>query len=540
MSELRQPREVDMVPDSLRYVPQVKSDIIIQRREVKMSPVEGMNVYQRDTTNTITFNVQGHKSVNQFMDTKSLYFTWHCKFKGGYPVEDVSNLIEEIIISSNGRVLERIRHAQYINWYLKQYNMSRESKARLGKREGYSRFEDETVQFLRDPTAGDHDHGFKRTDGGYTIDEAKSTTASMMSDNFGYHYSQVNRNFNPAQAQIANKGKIVAGWPKASGADDGSATDEFGYKLMKFRLKASGLLSCDKMLPIGWCPLTVQLRLSDKVRCTDKAGASFDYAIKRPRMVFSVCTCGQAYASAMQQRLRGPGVTINMKLYDTFFQIINGDKQIVIPSNKQRLSKVYLMLHDEDASNKTDKNAFRSSVTGMYVKREDLCDETNTKTSQNCLQSYQFQVGTEVNEPVTLEKASGDLDVYSTDTPAANPNSGMAFLEAYLKSIGAVNGHEQDVEYWGRKLDPEKCAVHEGGELLQTFLSKYFVAVYDGEKFLGSAVESGVDTEAGKDIVCDLRFATGATHGNKNVRVMALICYHAQMVIKENSVEMSY
>ena len=141
---------------------------------------------------------------------------------------------------------------------------------------------------------------------------------------------------------------------------------------------------------------------------------------------------------------------------------------------------------------------------------------------------------------MTLEKASGDLDVYSTDAPAANPNSGMAFLEAYLKSIGAVNGHEQDVEYWGRKLDPEKCAVHEGGELLQTFLSKYFVAVYDGEKFLGSAVESGVDTEAGKDIVCDLRFATGATHGNKNVRVMALICYHAQMVIKENSVEMSY
>ena len=123
MSELKQPREVDMVPDELRYVPQVKSDIIIQRREVAMAPVEGMNVYQRDATNTITFNVQGHKTVNQLLDTKSLYFTWQVKFANGYPVEDVSNLIEEVIISSNGRVLERIRHFQYIQWYLKQENL---------------------------------------------------------------------------------------------------------------------------------------------------------------------------------------------------------------------------------------------------------------------------------------------------------------------------------------------------------------------------------------------------------------------------------
>ena len=126
MSELRAPREVDMVPDALRYTPQVKSDIIIQRREVAMAPVEGMNIYQRDSTNTITFNVQGHKSTNQLLDTKSLYFTWQCKFRDGYPIEDVSNLIEEVIISSNGRVLERIRHAQYIQWYLKQYEMSQE------------------------------------------------------------------------------------------------------------------------------------------------------------------------------------------------------------------------------------------------------------------------------------------------------------------------------------------------------------------------------------------------------------------------------
>jgi hypothetical protein len=171
-------------------------------------------------------------------------------------------------------------------------------------------------------------------------------------------------------------------------------------------------------------------------------------------------------------------------------------------------------------------------------------------TSGHCLQSYQFQVGTEVSEPIGLENSGASLHgVYNRAAPVANPNSGMAFFEAYLKSIGAVNGHEQDVEYWGRELDPLKCKDHEGGELLQTFLHKYFCCVYDGEKFLGTQIESGVDTEAGKDIVCDLRWCnggpTGAAVGGgamapRSVRAMALICYHAQMVIKENSVEMSY
>ena len=562
MSELRQPREVDMVPDSLRYVPQVKSDIIIQRREVSMAPVEGMNVYQRDATNTITFNVQGHKTTNQLMDSKSLYFTWHCKFKNGYPVEDVSNLIEEVIISSNGRVLERIRHFQYIQWYLKQYEMSRTSKRRLGKREGYSKYEDESVQFMsqgietyeakkadgtQDPVANRRfvtvpgDHGFKHDVEGFQ-DDAPVPDETPMFDNLGYYYEQRNRNFNGVGDSAI--GEPVAGWPAKGGeAAAGNLTDGFGYKLMKFRIKASGLLSCDKMLPIGFCPLTVQFRLSDKLRCTDKAVAGFDYVIKRPRMHFSVCTCGQAYASALQQRLRGPGITLNMKLYDTFFQIINNDKQIVIPSNKQRLSKVYLMLHDEDAAVNATKNAFRSSVTGTNAVRYGLIDDQGNNDADRCLQSYQFQVGTEVSEPVSLENTSKSLagvfaqqGVNADRAPLDNPNTGMAYLEAYLKSIGAVNGHEQDVEYWGRELD-SRCKLHEGGDLLATFLHRYFCCVYDGEKFLGTEIESGVDTEAGKDIVCDLRWSQAPRN---NVRAMALICYHAQMIIKENSVEMSY
>jgi hypothetical protein len=118
-----------------------------------------------------------------------------------------------------------------------------------------------------------------------------------------------------------------------------------------------------------------------------------------------------------------------------------------------------------------------------------------------------------------------------------NLNTGMPFLEAYLKSIGAVNGHEQDIEYWGRQIDP-RCNKWEGGDLLQTFLHKYFCCVYDGEKFLGSSIESGVDTEAGKDIVVDLRFGDGSPASP--TRVMCLIAYHAQFTVKENSVDLSY
>ena len=576
-----------MVPEDLRYTPQVKSDIIIQRRQVSMAPVEGMSVYMRDGTNTITFNVQGHKNTNQLLDTKSAFFTWQCKFKGGYPVEDVSNLVEEIIISSNGRVLERIRHAQYINWYLKMYQMSRKSKRRLGKREGYSKYEDPTLRYRHfedvaaavvqangtpvpatytgtvagaaaktinpHPASGlavNHggmgDHGFIRSDDtisgptGWNNNEANTDDQERFSDNVGYDYHQVNRNFTGLQANGIAPGGEEPGWPRSLAGGDVQPSGAFGWKEMKFRLKASGLLSCEKMLPIGWMPLTIQLRLSDKMRCTDKGTDNFDYAIKRPRMHFSVCTVGQAYAAAMAQRLRGPGITINAKLFDTHFKIIDSDEQIVIPCNKQRLSKVYMMLHDEKASNSAVKNAFRSSVCGDYITRENLTTSGGVTRGDQCLVSYQFQVGTEVNEPVALVdqgKSLHNVGDRRNGNGGQNPNTGMAFLEAYLKSIGAVNGHEQDIEYWGRDNNP-LCNDWEGGDLLQTFLSKYFVAVYDGEKFLGSAVESGVDVEAGKDIVCDLRFANAGPA--VPVRAMALIQYHAQFIVRENSVDLSY
>ena len=595
-----------MVPEDLRYVPQVKSDIVIQRRQVEMAPVEGMNVYQRDGTNTITFNVQGHKTTNQLLDTKSCFFTCQCKFRNGYPVEDVANLVEEIIVSSNGRVLERIRHAQYIQWFMKQYNMSRESKRRLGEREGYSKFEDPTLRTYHstqedypvlesdgsDPTAnlvnkiklGDAEQADATTTPNpradliaqripqyssfaWVRDKDTATNAqgwrdtqkndpkvSRYSDQLGYSYFQVNRDFDVSHDDPTGQGGMVRGWP-AQGVDQAGTSPAsgtgagFGWKTMKFRIKCSGLLACEKMLPIGWMPLTIQLRLSDKMRCTDKGDINFDYAIKKPRMHFSVCTVGQAYASAMQQRLRGPGITINAKLFDTHFKIIDSDEQIVIPCNKQRLSKVYIMLHDNASVNDPTKNAFRSSVTGSYVTQYGLRQTTKNAagaitgahpTGGGCLQSYQFQVGTEVSEPVTLEDTSKSLENIEErggGEGGSNPNSGMAFLEEYLKSIGAVNGHEQDVEFWGRQLD-SRCNPWEGGDLLKTFLAKYFVAVYNGEKFLGDQVESGVDTEAGKDIVVDLRFSG---NGPANaVRVQALIQYHAQFVIKENSVELSY
>ena len=101
-----------------------------------------------------------------------------------------------------------------------------------------------------------------------------------------------------------------------------------------------------------------------------------------------------------------------------------------------------------------------------------------------------------------------------------------------------MNGHEQEVEFWGKHIDPMRCNDWEGGDLLQTFLAKYFVAVYDGEKLLGSNVETGVDTESGKDIVVDLRWANNAPA--HQTRVMVLIQYHCQVVLKENDVQLSF
>ena len=106
-----------------------------------------------------------------------------------------------------------------------------------------------------------------------------------------------------------------------------------------------------------------------------------------------------------------------------------------------------------------------------------------------------------------------------------------------------MNGQEQETEFWGKDLEPNKCNRWEGGDLLQTFLAKYFCCVYDGEKLLGSQIETGVDTESGKDIVVDLRFAQGGPLGSgadRMCRAMVLIQYHAQIIIKENSVDLSF
>ena len=564
MTEIRQAREVDLVPDELRFQPQVKSDIIIQRRNVSLAPVEAADKYTRDGTNTITFNIQGHRDLNQLLDTKSLYFQMQCMFNGGYPVEDVSMLFEEIIISSNGRVIERIRHAQYIQHFLRGYGMSRKAKARLGKREGFQRVEDRTIQYYRttEDATNVGKYGWRASDstgvlassnfGTLNAGNAAATAAvnavkgkcgyndfvssnaatwgpyTRMSDNLGYHRYQVSRNLgdgdNPAAAGAVADANGGAWGTKSLVAGDGK------YKLMKFRLACSGLLSCDKMLPIMSMPLTIQLRLSDPARATDNALHPFSYTIKRPRLYMNVCSVGQSYASAMQSRLRGPGITINAKLFDTYFQIIDSDKQLVIPSNKQRLSKVYVMFHKGGANTQQTENAFTSSVTGDHCYKG-----INPTNKDHCLTSYQFQVGTEVSEAITLEDTTRGLCSFAGDN-TENPNNGMAFLEAYLRSIGAVNGHEQEVEFWGRDLDL-RCNSWCGGDLLETFLSKYFVAVYDGEKLLGSQIETGVDTEAGKDIIIDLRWKTPPT---AKVRVMVLIQYHAQMIIKENSVDLSY
>ncbi len=77
------------------------------------------------------------------------------------------------------------------------------------------------------------------------------------------------------------------------------------------------------------------------------------------------------------------------------------------------------------------------------------------------LLSAQFQVGATLSEAVTTEEKSSKI--------GAGPNTGMAFFEEWLRSIGAVNGNAANVEWWGASVD-ERCKDFEGRKLLDTFL----------------------------------------------------------------------
>ena len=107
-------------------------------------------------------------------------------------------------------------------------------------------------------------------------------------------------------------------------------------------------------------PLTIQLRLSDAARCSHKGMTRFQ--ITRPRLHCQMLSVSQATAAAFRQRMRGPGITLNYKAWDTFFQIINNDTQIVVPSNKQRLSKVWVLFLNNAAQTDRNLDAFRSCI----------------------------------------------------------------------------------------------------------------------------------------------------------------------------------
>ena len=63
----------------------------------------------------------------------------------------------------------------------------------------------------------------------------------------------------------------------------------------------------------------------------------------------------------------GGGLLINMEGYDTFFQLISGSKQIVVPNNKRMVSKIYAFFLDNDAQTNRYKDTFRSCIQGSGV-----------------------------------------------------------------------------------------------------------------------------------------------------------------------------
>ena len=127
----------------MKYEPQVKSDLILQRRNLSLAPIEAANTYERNGTNTLSWTIVGHQDLHQLLDPKSVYFSCQVQFQGGYPKEDLGMLFEEVIISSNGRTIERVRNAQYVQYFVQNMSLSRETKAKRVE-EGFSNIEDDT------------------------------------------------------------------------------------------------------------------------------------------------------------------------------------------------------------------------------------------------------------------------------------------------------------------------------------------------------------------------------------------------------------
>ena len=50
---------VETIPEQLRYLPQIKSDVILQRRSLSLAPTEAAGVYQRNGTNVCTWQLVG-------------------------------------------------------------------------------------------------------------------------------------------------------------------------------------------------------------------------------------------------------------------------------------------------------------------------------------------------------------------------------------------------------------------------------------------------------------------------------------------------
>ena len=92
------------------------------------------------------------------------------------------------------------------------------------------------------------------------------------------------------------------------------------------------------------------------------------YRISKPRLNCEMLTISQSYAAAMRAKINsGGGLLINMEGYDTFFQLIKGSKQIVVPNNKRMVSKIYAFFLDNDAQTNRYKDTYRSCVQGSGV-----------------------------------------------------------------------------------------------------------------------------------------------------------------------------
>jgi hypothetical protein len=209
------------------------------------------------------------------------------------------------------------------------------------------------------------------------------------------------RNNQAAEAFGAHWDTGTAAYPKAQGVDGASALTVLFRPL-------SGLLNQNKMLPIRYAPITIELELVDtatepvitlQTTGTDYLAAttSNDWQIENVQVKVDVCTLDNALDNSYAQHLlSGKSLPISYNTFVSQFQSANAtDKNLINVSRAlTRLKSVFVTLQkDTPVGELTRKpwNTFHSPMRGDNIVPADGVNHEATGEFE-----YQLQIGSKL------------------------------------------------------------------------------------------------------------------------------------------------